>query len=164
MKEIQLTQGKTALVDDEDFETLSKRSWSAHWNYTKWYAVANINSKVTKMHRLIMKAETEDEIDHKDGNGLNNQKANLWFCTRAQNLQNRRANTNSTSQYVGVYFENWTNKWCAAIKKDGRTRKIGRYLTEEEAARARDKVALEVFGSHCRLNFPDSKEDDGEVG
>lgn len=153
MIEIPLTQGKVALVDNEDYYWLNQWKWSAHYNYTKWYAVRNDKGKIVKMHRLIISAGIGDEIDHKDGDSLNNCRSNLRFVTRAQNLQNRRANRNSTSQYIGVYWENYTSKWCAAIKKDGKTKKIGRFDSEEDAARARDQVAKEW--GFLKMNFPE---------
>lgn len=152
MIEIPLTQGKLALVDDKDFNWLDKWKWSAHYNNTKWYAVRNDKGKIIKMHRLIISAKVREEVDHIDGNSLNNCRSNLRLVTRAENLQNRSANHNSTSKFIGVYWENSTNKWCAAIKKDGKTKKIGRFNSGEDAARARDKVAKEW--GFLKMNFP----------
>lgn len=160
MKIIELTQDKVALVDDEDYDVLMEHKWCAHWNYTKWYAVSRINAKVTKMHKFLLHSEAAYihgkyallEIDHVDGDGLNNQRNNLRWVSRTENLRNRVANKSSSSQYVGVYFEQYTQRWCAAIKVDGKTFKIGRFDNEYDAALARDKVALDMWGNIAKMN------------
>ena len=165
MRVIELTQDKVALVDDGDYGWLMEFKWCAHFNGTKWYAVSRINARVIKMHRLIMDSEAAYingrhallEVDHQDGDSLNNQRYNLRWVTRAQNLRNRVANKNSTSQYIGVYFENYTQRWCAAIKIDGKTYKLGRFDSEHDAAVKRDIVAFDMWGDDARLNVLEIK-------
>lgn len=95
MKEIELTQGRVALVDDEDFEELNRFKWFAHrWRHG-WYAKRNLQRVEGKrpflsMHCQIMGKISGLEMDHRDGNGLNNQKDNLRFATRSQNMANRK--------------------------------------------------------------------------
>lgn len=129
-------------------------SWCAHWNGTKWYAVRRdeTSGKIIKMHKVLFSVEVGFEVDHVNGDSLDNQMSNFRQVTRAQNLQNRVANKNSTSQFVGVYWENWSSRWVAAIKKDGHTTKVGRFKSEHEAAVARDKAALRIFGPHAKMN------------
>lgn len=164
MKQIKLTQNQYALVDDEDFEELNKYKWQA--DKTKrgtYYATRRpyINKKyvTTRMHNQIMNAK---EIDHRDGDGLNNQKYNLRKCTRLQNTWNAKPRKNSSSQYKGVskVISKYKNKqyiyWEASIKyKDQRWRK--NFKNEIEAAEAYDTKAKEFFGEFARLNFPEDK-------
>ena len=94
MKTIQLTQGQFALVDDEDYDFLMQWKWQAHKDKSTYYATRveygkNIKKGI-KMHRVIMNTPRNMETDHKDRNGLNNQKYNLRICTRGQNQTNKR--------------------------------------------------------------------------
>lgn len=155
MKEIQLTQGKVALVDDEDYDYLMQWKWCAHKVYNTYYA----SRKYTKsknplegscMHWRIMNGKM---IDHIDGNGLNNQKSNLRFCTNSQNQMNMRSNINSTSKYKGVCWKTRDKIWVAQIKLNQKVKHIGSFKNEEDAARAYDAKAKELFGEFARLNF-----------
>lgn len=161
MKEIILTQGKKALVDDEDFEDLSQFKWhTKKGSNNVFYAEREvwIDGKRTseKMHRRIMKAtDRKILIDHKDHDGINNQKYNLRFSTHAQNNSNRRGNRGSISKYIGVSKMSSTVKgktysyWIAKI--NGRF--LGTFKTEEEAAKVRDIAATEMKGEFAKLNF-----------
>ncbi|HEY1248828.1 MAG TPA: HNH endonuclease [Nitrososphaera sp.] len=153
--EIPLTQGKVAIIDDEDYDLISQYKWCAHWNGTRWYAISATGGHRVRMHRLLIDVPEGYEVDHINGDSLDNRKQNLRVVTRAKNLQNREANKNSTSKYIGVYLESGTGKFRAALKKNGITYRGGRYKTEEEAAKARDILALQHFGQDCKLNFPE---------
>lgn len=162
MKEIHLSKfGKNrgkfvALVDDEYYEELNKLTWHVHisFNGLNLYAQTNIKIcggfKIIKMHQLIMKGKG---IDHRDGNGLNNQKSNLRFCTNQENMRNRNPNRNSSSKYKGVGFDKESNNWVAFITVNKIMIKIGRFSIEDEAAKAYDKKAVELFGEYAKLNF-----------
>jgi len=108
MKTIQLTQNKVALVDDEDYEQLSKYKWCAHRIDNNWYAVRctwNGGKRIfIQMHRDVLGLKKNDgkQTDHKDFSGLNNQKSNLRVCTYHENNQNRRQHKRNTSGYKGV--------------------------------------------------------------
>ncbi len=108
------------------------------------------------MHQFIM--QTEQEVDHIDGDGLNNCKANLRIVTHAQNIQNQRVQRRSKSGYRGVtYFPDcgeWKrNKpWRARIKVNGQDRTIGYFETPEQAATAWNEEAVKVWGQYARLN------------
>lgn len=141
------------MVDDEDFEYLSQWKWYAAKEKHTWYAKTNIvrNGKRTtdKMHRLIFDA---NEIDHKDGNGLNNQRDNLRACNGTQNNWNMRARKGS-SQYKGVCWNKNANKWKSRIKAYGKETHIGYFDCEVEAAKAYDEMAIAVFGEFANTNF-----------
>lgn len=137
MKEILLTQGKVALVDDDDYNEISKYKWYAHKNRNTFYA--HRTEKIPKrtihqMHRIILNPRNGLQIDHIDGNGLNNQKSNLRLVTRRQNLQN--SHIKKSSAFPGVLWYKQTKKWQAKIKISGRTRHLGYFKDELEAATA----------------------------
>jgi hypothetical protein len=108
MKEIQLTKGCVAKVDDEDYEYLMQWKWQAGSKKRYAQRARIINGKVssTMMHRVIMNiTDTKVHIDHKDGDGLNNQKSNLRPCTRNQNQANRKKSKSGVSKYLGGRLE-----------------------------------------------------------
>lgn len=140
MKQIILTQGKFALVDDDDFERLSQFKWWAHKQPNTFYAGRMITLENGKrisfmMHHAVFgKAPLGMEVDHIDGNGLNNQKSNLRFVTRRQNMQNAvNHRVKRTSRYPGVSFDVRRRKWKAYIKINGVHKDIGRFDSENEA-------------------------------
>jgi aspartyl aminopeptidase len=152
MKELILTQGKVALVDDEDFDELSKNKWSAHWGRGKWYAIRNkrINGKcnIIYLHRQIMKTPVNLIVDHKDGNGLNCQKCNMRNCTQSQNMMNSYCKRQNKGTSM-----NWCKtKYTAQINIEGRQIYLGSFNTEVEAAEAYNKAAVIYFGEFARLN------------
>jgi hypothetical protein len=159
MKEIQLTKGKVALVDDEDFEYLNQFKWYASRAKNGFYvhrALKGINRKQikTSIHRVIMKAEKGIIIDHVDGNGLNNQKNNLRICTLGQNQMNRGAQLNNKSGFKGVhYFNNTTDKnWIAKISYNKKIIYLGSYSNPIDAARAYNEAAIKYHGEFANLN------------
>ena len=142
------------MVDDEDYEWLSRFRWYARAYKSNSYAYrrVNINKKTCyiSMHREIMKlTDRKLEVDHIDHDGLNNQKYNLRICTPQQNRFNSVAKSNSTSKFIGVCSNGVDGKWKARIREIY----IGVYKTEEEAAIARDEKAKELFGEFANLNF-----------
>jgi len=159
MRQIELTQGKVAWVDNEDFEWLNQLKWYAHKHGNTFYAIRGIlingKYKVQRMHKFIMGDNLgKSDIDHKDGDGLNNQKVNLRICTHQENMMNRRPNKNCSSIYKGVCWHKQTQKWVAKIWIDGKQIHLGYFIIEEDASRAYDKKSTELFGEFARLNFP----------
>lgn len=157
MKQIPLTQGKFALVDDEDFEELSKVKWRANKGGNTFYAIRSVYfdfiSKSFLMHREILGLNySEFHVDHIDGNGLNNQRSNLRICTHRENMMNRATNKNSTSHYKGVSWARDRKKWRAEIEVDAKRIKIGCFETEKYAARAYNEAAIKYHGEFARLN------------
>lgn len=154
---IPLTQGQFALVDDEDFEWLSRWKWYAHKSYSGFYVQRAISisykkQKIVKLHRVILDAQDGYVVDHIDGNGLNNQRSNLRVCTHSENLRNRNGNRESLSGMKGVIPNG--KSFMARIGVDGKEIYLGRYKTVEEAARAYDIAALKYHGEFAKLNFP----------
>lgn len=160
MKEIQLTRGYVALVDDEDYEWLSEYRWYPSKSPTTVYAVTNIQHgtndwRTMSMHRLILGAKKGDLVDHRDRNGLNNQRDNIRVTSRQVNNINTRVRKDNTSGYRGVSFAKRMNKWSANIQHDGRQRCLGYFDHAEDAAKAYDAAALTLRGPHAQLNFPE---------
>lgn len=141
MKKIKLTQDKFAIVDDADFERLNQQKWYANKAAGgHWYAIGwdSIKKKRIKMHRLIMNAPKSLEIDHINGNGLDNRKANLRLCTRSENC----FNTNCK----GVSWHKRWKKWYARIMKNGKSYSLGYFLSERNAIKAYQAARKQLFG------------------
>jgi hypothetical protein len=157
MKKIKLTQGKYALVDDEDFEWVNYFKWQVGIKYKGGYRYASTTHKKKGilMHRFIMKAVKGIEIDHIDGNTFNNQRKNLRFCNRSDNMKNRIKQSNSTSPYKGVGFRKDTQKWFSRISIDGVATRLGQFLNAKEAAHAYNKAAKKYYGKFAKLNLVD---------
>jgi hypothetical protein len=138
MKEIPLTQGKVAIVDDEDFEELSKFLWFAHKAGNTFYAVRNSSSirgkrHMISMHSTILKTSKGMDTDHFNGNGLDNRRENLRICTHRENMQNQHIN--KTSNYQGVSWSNRDQMWRAYIWVNGKSHNLGNFNDEIKAAK-----------------------------
>ena len=156
MKQIPLTKGLFAIVDDEDYEYLIKHKWHASVNNKSIYAKRNIyidgvNKKVY-MHRQILSVkERRIYIDHINLNTLDNRKSNLRTCTPAENTRNK-ISYGENSKYKGVQPSR--NVWYARIYLNKKKHFLGYFESEEEAARAYDTAAKELHGEFANLNFP----------
>ena len=168
MKEINLTQGKVALVDDEDYDWLNQYKWCALKYKHGYYAVRSmwINGKNTRiiMPRLILDIkDSKVLVDHKDRNGLNNQRYNIRKATKAQNRMNCNPKINGSSIFLGVKKKRNIRKglqkrklppkyWIASIKTNNKTKTLGTFETEIEAARAYNNAAKMYHGEFANLN------------
>lgn len=152
MKTISLTQGEVAIVDDEDFENLNKFNWQAKKCKTHdiIYAVRAVKRKEKKMHREILKANPSEEVDHIDGNGLNNVRSILRECSHQQNMCNQKKSSNNTSGYKGVSWDK--NAWRVRIRLNNKEIYIGSFKNIKDAALAYDVAAQIFFGEFARTN------------
>jgi len=139
-----------ALVDDEDYKRLNRYKWYAYKDRNRWYARRFVS---VAMHRTVIKVPDSVKLDHKNGNGLDNQKVNLRRATNSQNSANRQIQSNNTSGYKGAQFDKRRNRWIARIRVSGRLLHLGTFPNAESAARAYDLKAKEVFGEFANLNF-----------
>lgn len=156
-REIPLTKGYCAIVDDHDFEWLSSYRWYAHCNrggHVYARRATDITGRTYFMHRELTGPDPGEDVDHANGNSLDNRRSNLRIATRQQNNWNRRPQRGSSSPYVGVSWAKDRGLWVAAIERNDRKIWIGSFESAEEAARAYDAKALELRGEFACLNFP----------
>jgi len=157
MKQIPLTRGYFALVDDEDYDSLIKFKWNCQVvkGSDRLYAYRANKNEITgrrvpvSMHRQIMGVtDPKVDVDHWDTYGLNNQKHNLRVCSRSQNNGNMRRPKDNTSGYKGVSFDKKRRLWRAYLKG----RSLGRFSEIGEAALAYNAAAIGLWGEYARLN------------
>lgn len=162
MKKVQLTHGYVALVDDEDYDrVVALGSWQAQPDGQTVYARKRIYVRGTGrdshkpsflMHCFILGSFG---VDHRNGDGLDNRRANLRIATHGQNMANKRIYRNNTSGFKGVTRNTGSGRpWRAQLKADKKHYHLGYYDTPEAAARAYDAAARELFGEFARPNFP----------
>ncbi len=165
MREIYLTKGKVALVDDKDYDWLNQWKWCANLVHGIWYAKRAIytgpkgdkKQTMLKMHRVILDVTNRDIfVDHRDHNGLNNQRYNIRKGTQTDNARNKRSAKNATSKYVGVYMNGNPRviykKWVAKLYTKGVYHYLGNFANEEDAARAYNQAAMKYYGEFANLN------------
>jgi hypothetical protein len=172
MIEIQLTQGKTTIIDDEDAD-LAILKWQAHKDKkrpnTDWYAQGCL-SKVGgnrgnfKLHRIILgrvvgrALDRYDYVDHINHDGLDNRRSNLRLATHQENVHNQRMQLGpKSSQYKGVYWDTRIKQWRAQITINKHRTHLGLFRIEEDAARAYDSAARKLFANFCSPNFPEDE-------
>lgn len=150
MKEIKCeNHAGIILVDDEDYDRLIE----FRWLWAKGLICRGIpcSGKRKPIANEIMRQS--GTIDHEDRNPFNNQKSNLRFCTQQQNCQNRTKIQNTSSKYKGVVYVKNRKKWRACITLNGNKIYLGSYILEEDAAKAYDRKAVELFKEFACLNF-----------
>lgn len=141
-------------VDDSDFELVSGYTWAIMKDsgHKTVYATTQRNKKRIKMHRLIMGIDNPKTlVDHKDRNGLNNQRENLRIASNSDNQANKILR--SKSGYMGVTWHKNRERWQAQIRKNGKFIYLGFFIDKIDAAKAYDTKAKEVHGEFANLNF-----------
>lgn len=157
MKSIDLTRGKLTFIDDEDFAHVSKLNWFSQKVGRRWYAACDLRSRggaYILLHRFILSAPEGKEVDHKNGDGLDNRRDNLRICSVKNNRRAfRRKIIGCSSRFRGVRWHTLRNKWSAQIKTNGKQFYLGLFTDEVDAAIAYDTAAKKYFGEFASLNF-----------
>ena len=153
-------KGKIALVSDTDYALLNKYNWFAvsckgRWYARTWVKLPEGGRKQVYMHRMLKSGGLK--VDHKDGDGLNNQRNNLRYATTAQNSWNCKMRSHNTTDYRCVYLIDGGRYYLATFEHEGKDVYCGRYKTAEEAARAYDKKVVGYRGKFAKTNFPQKK-------
>lgn len=152
--EIKLNKRYIALVDDEDFERVNKYRWFYHHNgYARLTTKIGKEKKQINMHRFILNAPINMEVDHINHNGLDNRRCNLRLCTHIQNQQNSKKRLNTKYKYKCVYFDKDKNKWRVRMKVNRKQIYIGYFESELEGAKAYNNAAIKYFGEFAKLNI-----------
>jgi len=155
MKEIGLTRGLVSIVDDDIYEELSKHKWHALKIKRGFYAARTTwpERKMVLMHRQILSiSERGIQIDHIDGNSLNNCRTNLRICNNAENNRNKALTISNTSGFKGVSWNSDVKKWNSRIKYNYKTYHIGLYNDLKECALSYDIAALLIHGEFAKTN------------
>ena len=146
MNKIELTKGKYALVDDEDYKELDKFNWWIITGYaarTKW---VNGKNELILMHRLIANTPKGLDTDHINGNRLDNRRKNLRICDTSENTRNRGIDKNNTSGYRGVSWHKRIRKWQSRITVYGKFIQGGYFSDIKEAAKKYNELSIKYHG------------------
>lgn len=158
--EIPLTRGKVALISKSDLPLVSRFKW--------YYGGAGYAERMSKdpdgkriairLHRFLVGSPEGMQVDHINGDRLDNRRENLRVCTAAENRRNITKISSNTSGFRGVSFAKREQNWEAYLWVNNKKVHLGRHATAEEAARAFDDGARKYHGAHGRYNFPNPGE------
>lgn len=150
-------QNGFSLIDEEDLDRVGRHRWYVVRRRASRgaYVTGKINGKTVYLHRFIMQADSGQEVDHVNGEGLDNSRGNLRIASKSQNCTNRRYA--SRSGYRGVHAMPHGQKWRAVITVSGERIQGTPRPDKESAARDYDALAVEHFGAFA-LKFP-TRED-----
>lgn len=152
---VALTQGRETTVDLADWPSVSRYRWCAHKRQRTWYAVTNTGKKSVSLHQILMPAQGCLTPDHRDRNGLNNRRSNLRYATNREQTFNTSKHKDAVgSKFKGVSFDTSRGLFLARISMNGKSKNLGRFKNEIDAARAYDSAARNSRGSFAYLNFP----------
>ena len=155
MRQIELSQGKVSLVDDVDFEWLNQWKWYAWKSGNTFYALRTTKKGTTfRIHRELLGLRFGDgrQVDHVNGNGLDNRRENLRTCTSAQNQYNQKIRQGS-SRFKGVRWSKRDKRWYARIRFNGKQIHLGTFVVEVDAAKTYNKAAIKMHGKFAKLNI-----------
>lgn len=154
--ELTLSDGTRFLVDLEDIPKIFNQSWHIFHSRQKVYIRSwdKVKKRKVFLHRIIMGVTNSNlQVDHINGNTLDNRKENLRICSHRQNVLNREKHKNNTSGYKGVSInKNTSFPWKASIGVNKKRIYLGQFSTAEEAAKAYNEAALKYFGEYARIN------------
>ena len=145
-----LNSDRVASVDDGDYERLAGYRWKLVGRRNNLYAVAYVGGKRTLLHRAILGGLTPD-VDHIDGDGLNNVRLNLRPCAHKENIWNRRKLAQASSKFKGVRRSE-SGAWRAEIQQNGEFLHLGTFNDEARAATQYDRAARVLFGRFAMTN------------
>lgn len=153
VKQIPLTRGQVALVDDADYDWLNQWKWQETNGYATRKVFRNGVRTSLRMHRALVGLDVADgmQVDHINANPLDNRRSNLRLCSNGQNRQNCRG-SQKTSRFKGVYYPKNERRCRASIRVNKHTIHLGTFDSETDAARAYNAAAMQHFGEFARLN------------
>ncbi len=144
------------LIDKDDEQFVRSFFWNGRISGKKVYAWASkqvaTNGKAIPIHRLLTDCPDGMQVDHINGDSLDNRRSNLRICESRQNHKNKTKMTGTTSKFKGVYWSKLYNRWVAIICNDGKKIYLGKYWHPIYAARCYDRAALEMFGEYAKTN------------
>jgi hypothetical protein len=146
--------GLSAIIDEEDLPKVSMYKW--HYGcgrYAVYHKMVNSKHFYIYLHKLILDVPNSVEVDHINGDSLDNRKSNLRTCSHQQNMHNKRIQINNKSGYKGVCWDKLRKKWKVTISLNDKTINLGRFDDITEAAKTYDEKAKELFGEFANLNF-----------
>ncbi len=159
-RRVPLSRGQFARVDQRDYYVLSKFKWSILDQGEKFYAIHNVWDDYAQkyrgvlMHSFLMNPPDHLVVDHENGDGLDNRRANLRVVSQMQNVWNRKKYAkSSSSKFTGVSWDKKCKKWRVRIHHKNKQIEIGLFTDEIEAAKAYDRAAIKYRGQFARLNF-----------
>lgn len=158
VRTLTLPNGRIVLFDATDELLVRRHRWSGG-TASNMYPRTRIGKQVIRMHRLLLNFPEGVEVDHINGNKLDNRRANLRLCSRAENSYNT-SSRDSSSQYKGVCWAKHAHRWVGKIFHDGKRIHLGYFDSEVDAARAYNVAALHYFGKFARLNVIDDMKDE----
>ena len=157
-RRVMALRGEVVLVDKEDFDRFGHRVWRVNTGGTgRRFVLVGPD----RLHRAIMQPGPGQQVDHINGDPLDNRRSNLRLCTPAQNSCNRGPQAHSTSGFKGVSWHKVHKRWTARIRLNHKRHHIGCFDTAEDAARAYDDAARRIHGPFAFLNFPTHEHGEG---
>lgn len=147
VQKVYLSQGLFALVDDEDFKAVSQFKWCVSGKSKHKYAV----SAAGLLHRFVARPSADQDVDHVNGDGLDNRRSNLRACSHSQNMMNQAKQRGKTSRFKGVHLS--ASGWKAWIHQGGMKVFLGSYDSEIAAAKSYDRAAKVFFGQFAKTNL-----------